>query len=79
MTNDKTDGTNDDGSREVEIRLDENPQLELQHVSVDTQDDTVAFDIRGVIRDIDEDLLTILAGKQLTPVAVSVRATETDA
>ena len=74
MTNDKTD----DGSQEVEIRFDDSSQLELQRVSVDAQDEPISFCVSGVIHDVNEDLLATLAGKRVTPVAVSVRATETE-
>lgn len=58
------------------VRLEGQPELELDHLDVGVEQDVIAFDISGTIRNIDDDLLTDLAGTTLTPTEIHFALTD---
>jgi hypothetical protein len=50
---------------EFVVRLEEQPELELDTLDVGVEEDIIAFDMTGTIRDIDDDLLGELANETL--------------
>jgi hypothetical protein len=58
------------------VCLEEQPDLELDHLDVGVEQDVIAFDISGTIRNIDDDLLTDLADTTLTPTEIHFALTD---
>ncbi|WP_458191071.1 hypothetical protein [Haladaptatus sp. NG-WS-4] len=58
------------------VRLDEQPELELDTLDVGVEQDVIAFDIPGTIRDIDDDLLAELADSTLRPTEIHFTTSE---
>ena len=55
---------------ELVVHLEEQPELELDSLDVGVEEDVIAFDITGTIRDIDDDLLAELANETLRPTEI---------
>ena len=55
---------------EFVVHLEEQPELEIDHLDVGVEQDVIAFDITGTIRDIDDDLLAELANETLQPTEI---------
>lgn len=57
---------------EVEISLDD-AGLELETVDIDSEGPPLEFAVDGVIRNVDDDVMDDLRGKELEPIAVRFR------
>ena len=55
---------------EIVVCLEEQPELEVDHLDVGVEEDVIAFDITGTIRDIDDELLAELANETLRPTEI---------
>ena len=55
---------------EIVVCLEEQPELEVDHLDVGVEKDVIAFDITGTIRDIDDELLAELTDKTLRPTEI---------
>ena len=62
--------------RELVICLDQATTLELETVDIEVADESIAFDIDGVIRGLDEDALSAVGGKSLTPTKIHFAVTD---
>ena len=58
------------------VRLEGQPELELDHLDVGVEQDVIAFDISGTIRNIDHDLLTDVADTTLMPTEIHFALTD---
>ncbi|WP_148225469.1 hypothetical protein [Haloterrigena turkmenica] len=58
---------------EVEISLEENGELELTAIDIDSEGLPLNFSVEGVIRDIDSNVLDDIKEKELKPIAVRLR------
>lgn len=58
---------------EVEISLEDNTELELTAIDIDSDGLPLDFSVEGVIRNVDSDVLEDIRGKELEPVAVRLR------
>jgi hypothetical protein len=61
---------------EIVVCLEEQPELEVDHLDVGVEKDVIAFDITGTIRDIDVDLLAELANETLRPTEIHFTTNE---
>ncbi|GAA0250205.1 hypothetical protein ACFFQF_32275 [Haladaptatus pallidirubidus] len=61
---------------EFVVHLEDQAELELDNLDVGVEEDVIAFDITGTIRDIDDDLLADLADTTLTPTEVHFALTD---
>lgn len=59
-----------DTPTEIEIAIDNETELELNKIDIDSENYPLKFSVDGVIRDIDADVMDELQGKDLKPVAV---------
>lgn len=59
-----------DTPTEIEIAIDNETELELNKIDIDSENYPLKFSVDGVIRDIDADVMDELQGKELKPVAV---------
>ncbi|MCO8244686.1 MULTISPECIES: hypothetical protein [unclassified Haladaptatus] len=55
---------------EFVVEIDDHPKLELDNLDVGVEEDVIAFDVTGTIRDLDDDLLDALTDKTLRPTEV---------
>ncbi|SIR92602.1 hypothetical protein SAMN05421858_4590 [Haladaptatus litoreus] len=55
---------------EFVVQLDEQPELEVDHLDVGVEEDVIAFDITGTIRDVDDELLAELTDTTLRPTEI---------
>ncbi|WP_435158887.1 hypothetical protein [Haladaptatus sp. DFWS20] len=55
---------------EIVVQLEEQPELEVDHLDIGVEQEVIAFDITGTIRDIDDDLLAELTDKTLRPTEI---------
>jgi hypothetical protein len=49
------------------VQLEDQTELELDHLDVGVEQDVIAFDVSGTIRNIDDDLLAELTDTTLRP------------
>ncbi|WP_458210840.1 hypothetical protein [Haladaptatus sp. NG-SE-30] len=61
---------------EFVVQLEKQPELELDHLDVGVEEDVIAFDITGTIRDIDDELLAELTDTALQPTEIHFATTE---
>jgi hypothetical protein len=55
---------------EFVVQLEEQPELELDTLDIGVEENLIAFDITGTIRDIDDDLLAELANETVRPTEI---------
>ncbi|MFH5802114.1 hypothetical protein [Haladaptatus sp. CMAA 1911] len=55
---------------EFVVRLEEQPELELDTLDVGVEENVIAFDITGTIRDLDDNLLAELTDSTLRPTEI---------
>ena len=70
-----TDPTQPD---EIEISLEDETELELTKIDIDSDALPLEFSVDGVIRNIDTDVLDELKGRELKPVAVRLQLLSAD-
>lgn len=58
---------------EIEISLEDDADLELTTVDIDSEELPLEFSVDGVIRDLDSGVMDDLQGRDLEPVAVRFR------
>lgn len=63
---------------EIEVSLEDDTELELTAVEIDSEEFPLEFSVNGTIRDIDSDLLEEMEGKELKPIAVRFQLLSTD-
>ena len=63
---------------EIVVRLDEQTNIELDSLDVGVEQDVIAFDITGTIRDINDDLLAELTDTPLHPTEIHFTIDEAD-
>ena len=56
---------------EITIRLEDGSEVELQRINIGVAEGVIAFDVEGVIRGLDEDILESVAGKSLKPAEIT--------
>lgn len=56
----------------VDLRDDDG--IELRRIDIGTADDVIAFEVEGVIRGIDEDVLEAISEKDLVPTEIRFEA-----
>ncbi|PGF14210.1 hypothetical protein CP556_24690 [Natrinema sp. CBA1119] len=71
----KSDPPNQD---EIEVSLEDDTELELTAVEIDSEGFPLEFSVDGVIREVDSGILEDLQGNDLKPVAVRFQLLSTD-
>ncbi|WP_435159222.1 hypothetical protein [Haladaptatus sp. DFWS20] len=61
---------------EFVVHLADRPELELDHLDVDVEEDVITFDITGTIRDIDDEFLAELTDTALRPTEIHFATTD---
>lgn len=70
--------TDTPNSDEIEVSLEDDAELELTAVEIDSEEFPLEFSVDGTIRDIDSDLLEEMEGKELKPIAIRFQLLSTD-
>lgn len=71
----KSDPPNQD---EIEVSLEDDTELELTAVEIESEEFPLKFSVDGVIREVDSGILEDLQGNDLKPVAVRFQLLSTD-
>ena len=61
---------------EIIVELDEGRGLDLHTIDVGVADDTIAFDVEGIIQGLEDSVLDDLRGKSLTPTEIHFEVAE---
>lgn len=61
--------------KELVVRLDDD-RVELDRIDVGVEEGVIAFEVEGVVRGVDEDVLEALRGRHVRPLEVRFEAVE---
>lgn len=56
---------------ELTVSLKEGSEVEIQDMDIGVSEEVIAFEIEGMIRGVDDDLLATVAGKTLQPTEIT--------